>query len=263
MFALERQKRILQRLQENGAVWVSRLAQELDVTEETVRRDLEKLERQEALMRTHGGAVPVDATGYELSLEKRKHMNVGVKQQLALEAVKLILPGDTVFLDASTTTFYMAKALRGLKNVTVVTNSLRAVSELAGQDGLKVICVGGMVSNNQSVVGPVAEREIRENYFADKMFFSSKGVVASTGILEGSETECGIKQQMLANSRHRYYLCDKTKFDRVGFVKCADLSSIDAILTDAAPDDKWLSWAGENGVSILSIAKQENTKSDK
>ena len=81
MFALERQKRILELLSENGAVWVSRLSGELGVTEETVRRDLEKLEKQEMLMRTHGGAVPIDDSTYEMSLEKRKTTNVDIKMK--------------------------------------------------------------------------------------------------------------------------------------------------------------------------------------
>ncbi|MBQ7039889.1 MAG: DeoR/GlpR transcriptional regulator, partial [Clostridia bacterium] len=116
MFALERQKIILEQLKENGAVLVSKLSVELGVTEETVRRDLEKLEAKELLLRTHGGAIPLENTKMELSLEKRKNTNTEIKEQLAAEAAKFIVPGDTIFLDASTTTFYLAKELKRLKN---------------------------------------------------------------------------------------------------------------------------------------------------
>ena len=109
MFAVERQKKILEDLKENGAVWVSKLSQELSVTEETVRRDLEKLEAKELLVRTHGGAIPLNEGKLELSLEKRKHTNTDVKARLAKEAAKYIVPGDTVFLDASTPTFTWAE----------------------------------------------------------------------------------------------------------------------------------------------------------
>ena len=115
MFALERQKRIVDKLKENGSVLVSQLAVELGVTEETVRRDLEKLEKQEALLRTHGGAVPVTGSNYEYSLETRKNLNTEAKARLAKEAVKHIVPGDTIFLDASTTTFYISKEIKNLK----------------------------------------------------------------------------------------------------------------------------------------------------
>jgi len=100
MLALERQKKILEFLNSDGVVSVSRLSAELGVTEETVRRDLEKLEKQEALRRTHGGAVPLEGTTYEISLEKRKNINVDAKIKLAKEAVKYVTAGDTIFLDA-------------------------------------------------------------------------------------------------------------------------------------------------------------------
>ena len=203
MFAVERQKKILELLETDGAVWVNKLSAELNVTEETIRRDLEKLEKREALLRTHGGAVPVTQSNQELSLEKRKTINTDIKIKLAKEAVKKIISGDTIFLDASTTTFYIAKELKEKKNVTVVTNSIRVINELAGKPDLKVIGIGGLVSNNQSFVGSLAENEISGSYFANKMFFSSRGVTADAGILESNEQECGVKQAMLKNSTEK------------------------------------------------------------
>lgn len=253
MFALERQKIILQKLADNGAVWVSRLSGELGVTEETIRRDLEKLEKQECLMRTHGGAVPIDATAYELSLEKRKRTNVDTKEKLASAAVGYILPGDTIFLDASTTTFYMAKEIKSIKNITVITNSIRVVSELSGCDNIKLIAIGGIVSHNMSLVGTLAENNIAENYFADKMFFSSKGVMEESGVLESNEQECGIKQCMLKNSKTAYYLCDKSKVGRVGFAKLAKFEEIDYFVTDAEISDNWKRILDESKVEIVNI----------
>ena len=253
MFALERQKIILQKLSDNGAVWVSRLAGELGVTEETIRRDLEKLEKQECLMRTHGGAVPVDATAYELSLEKRKRTNVDIKQKLAAVAAGHILPGDTIFLDASTTTFYMAKELKNIKNITIITNSVRIISELASVEHIKLIAIGGVVSQNQSFVGALSEHNISSSYFADKIFFSSKGVMEESGVLESNEQECGIKQCMLKNAKSAYYLCDKSKVDRVGFAKLAGFEEIDYFITDAEINDSWLKKLVENKVEVINV----------
>lgn len=238
MLALERQKKIAELLKENGAVSVSRLALELGVTEETVRRDLEKLEKQEVLLRTHGGAVPVDDGNHELSLEKRKNKNTEAKMKLAKEAVKLISAGDAIFIDASTTAFYIAKELKNFKNITVVTNSMRVLTELSGNFDIKLISVGGMMSKNQSFVGSIAENNIRENYFVNKMFFSSRGITQN-GILESNEQECCIKQSIMQNSTDRYYLCDKAKIGRVGFVKLADFEDISCIITEkkAISDD--------------------------
>ncbi len=237
MFALERQKRIMESLSRDGSVLVSKLSLELGVTEETIRRDLEKLEKQENLRRTHGGAVPIDETTYELSLEKRKSTNVEAKMRLAKAAAERVVSGDTIFLDASTTTFFMAKELKGLKNITVITNSIRVLNELSGFEGIKVIAVGGVVSKNQSFVGNLAEQSLQDNYFANKMFFSSKGITAEGGILESNEEECGIKQRMLNNSTKKYYICDKTKVGRIGFVKLAEFSTIDCLITDTDLDE--------------------------
>ncbi len=251
MLALERQKKILELLSIEGAVMVSRLSAELGVTDETVRRDLEKLEAKELLRRTHGGALPIDEGSYELSLEKRKGLNVEAKQAIAHKAVQFIASGDSVFLDASTTTFYMAKEIKNMKNVTVITNSIRVINELSGVEGIKAIAVGGVVSNNQSLVGATAENYITENYFADKMFFSSKGIGNSVGILEGNEQECYIKQRMIANSRIHYYLCDKSKVGRVGYMKLTALENIEYLITDAKFDEELSGIMEENGVEVI------------
>lgn len=253
MFALERQKRIMDMLSHDGAVLVSKLSSELGVTEETIRRDLEKLEKQESLRRTHGGAVPIDETTYELSLEKRKSTNVEAKKCLAKSAAECVVSGDTIFLDASTTTFFMAKELKSIKNITVITNSVRVINELAGHDGIKLVAIGGAVSKNQSFVGNLAEKSIEDNYFANKMFFSSKGVTADTGVLDSNEEECGIKLKMIKNSTRRYYICDKTKVGRIGFVKLADFGLIDTFITDSPLDEAMAARLADAQVNVIRI----------
>ncbi len=239
MFALERQKIILEKLNLDGAVWVSKLSDELGVTEETIRRDLEKLEKQEVLVRTHGGAVPINESSYELSLEKRKQTNLPAKEKLAKLAAEYIMPGDTIFLDSSTTTFCIAKEIKKLKNVTVISNSLRIINELSNIENIKTIAVGGVVSNNQSLVGYLAEDSIKSNFFAMKFFFSSKGISPEAGIMESNDQECAIKKQMLENATEKYYLCDASKIGRVGFYKLTALNNIDYFITEAKLDSTY------------------------
>ncbi len=252
MLALERQKKILELLTAEGAVMVSKLSVELGVTEETVRRDLEKLEAKELLRRTHGGALPMDEGSYELSLEKRKALNVEAKQAIARKAVQHIASGDSVFLDASTTTFYMAKELKNMKNITVITNSIRVINELSGIEGIKLIAIGGMVSNNQSFVGAMAENYVSD-YFADKMFFSSKGIGDNSIVLEGNEQECCIKQKMIKNSRIRYYLCDKSKIGRVGYMRLTSFENIAYFVTDAEVGGTLKATLDEYNVEIINV----------
>lgn len=254
MFAVERQKRIIELLKENGVVSVNKLSVELKVTEETIRRDLEKLEKQELLLRTHGGAVPLDDGNHELSLEKRKNTNIEAKAKLAKEAVKLIKAGDAVFIDASTTAFYLSKELKNFKNITVVTNSLRVLAELSSNRDIKLISVGGMVSDNQSLVGSIAETSIRKNYFVNKMFFSSRGITKNGGVLESNEQECCIKKRMMENSAEIIYICDKTKIDRIGFVKLADFDNLDGIVTEKdSLDHEFKEFLTECSVKVIEI----------
>lgn len=251
MFALERQKIILEKLNLDGAVWVSKLSDELGVTEETIRRDLEKLENQEVLVRTHGGAVPVNESSYELSLEKRKQTNLLAKEKMAKLAAEFIMPGDTIFLDSSTTTFYIAKEIKKMKNVTVISNSLRVINELSNIENIKTIAVGGVVSNNQSLVGYLAENSIKNNFFAVKFFFSSKGVSPEAGIMESNDLECAIKKQMLDNSTEKYYLCDSSKIGRIGFYKLTPIENIDYFITESKPDDEYIDIFNEFGVKFI------------
>lgn len=251
MFALERQKIILEKLNLDGAVWVSKLSDELGVTEETIRRDLEKLENQEVLVRTHGGAVPIDESTYELSLEKRKNTNLPAKEKLAKIASEYIMPGDTIFLDSSTTTFYIAKEIKKMKNITVISNSLRVINELSGAESIKTIAVGGVVSNNQSFVGYLAENSIKNNFFAMKFFFSSKGISPEAGIMESNDLECAIKKQMLDNSTEKYYLCDSSKIGRIGFYKLTPIENIDYFITETNLDSDYIDIFNEYGVKFI------------
>ncbi len=244
---------IIDRLSKDGAVAVSKLSLELGVTEETVRRDLEKLEGQELLVRTHGGAVPIDGSAFDLSLEKRKNTNSAEKEAIAKAAAEFVVQGDTLFLDASTTAFYMAKYLKKMRGITVITNSVRIINELSGAEGVKLIAIGGEVNSNLSFVGGVAEKMIEDCYFAGKVFFSSKGITASAGILESNEQECSVKRRMIKNAKTRYYLCDKSKIGKIGFVKLATVDEIDCFISDGRTDGELKKQLEENGVRTVEV----------
>ena len=251
MFAIERQQRILEKLKEDGAVSVSKLSTEFSVAEETIRRDLEKLEKQEKLLRTHGGAVAIDDNKYEPSIEKRRKINVEGKEKVAVLAAQLISPGETIFLDASTTTYFIARELRKMQNITVITNSLQTIAELSENKDIKVIGTGGMVGENGSFVGSLAENSVREKYVADKIFFSSRGVTSERGILDSNEQECAMKKCMMENSCKKIYVCEHTKIGRIGFAKLASFEEIDCFVTENRIDNEWLKKMEEAGVEVI------------
>ena len=151
----------------------------------------------------------------------------------------------------------MAKEIKKIKNITVITHSLRVINELAGVDSVKLITVGGIVSANQSFVGTLAENSIRNNFFASKVFFSSKGIKPDVGILESNEQECFIKQQMIANANERYYLCDSSKIGKVGFYKLAALDKIDYFISDSDLDDDYLSRFTESDITYIKVGKEQ------
>ncbi|MBQ3022429.1 MAG: DeoR/GlpR transcriptional regulator [Clostridia bacterium] len=251
MFAIERQQQILEKLKEEGAVSVSKLSLEFGVAEETIRRDLEKLEKQEKLLRTHGGAVPIDDNKHEPSLEKRRKINVEGKEKVAALAADLVSPGDTIFLDASTTTYYIARELKKMKNITVVTNSLDSIRELSQNPDIRLIGTGGMVGENASFVGSIAEDSVREKYVADKIFFSSRGVTTELGVLDSNEQECAMKKCMMASSCKKIYVCERTKLGRIGFAKLASFEELDYFVTENIEDEEMKRKLEEANVTLL------------
>ena len=239
MFALERQKKIMELLRENGSVMVNDLSRDFGVTLETVRRDLEKLEQMEQVRRTHGGAVLYEDASLDLSLEKRSGLNTEGKIAIAKKAVKLIRTGDAIFLDSSTTSFYLSKVIKELKDITVITNNLLIVNELQTCDKIKVISTGGTLDmRNLSFVGEISLRNIEDNFFANKVFFSCKGVTAEQGMMESNDVEYQIKSAMLRNSKQKICIADESKFNTVAFIKLAEFSDIDYFITDKTPDEK-------------------------
>jgi DeoR/GlpR family transcriptional regulator of sugar metabolism len=252
MFAVERRKKILEMLNLNGSVLVNDLSRDLEVTVETIRRDLERLEQLEQLTRTHGGAVLYEENVVDLSLEKRSELNIDGKIAISKKAITLIKPGDVIFLDGSTTSYYLSKLVKELRDVTVVTNNLQILNELSKCDKIKVVSIGGFLdASNLSFVGEVAVSNINSTFCANKVFFSSKGILKDKGILESNDVEYQVKKAMIKNSEKKYFIADSSKFNRVGFIKLANFSEIDGFITDIELDNEWKNILKKNKVGVV------------
>ena len=172
MLAVERRNRIEQIINKNKSVLVVELAKQFEVTTETIRGDLEKLEKQGVLVRTYGGATLVDNSEIELAITERDTVNYEGKQRIGKYAADLIKDGETIFLDASTSAWHLARYIKGKRGITVITNAEKIVNELSMCDHIHVVCVGGeLTPRNMSYIGRVAEKTIKENYYANKCFF--------------------------------------------------------------------------------------------
>lgn len=238
MFGIERRSKIMSILYDKKSVLVQEAAAAFGVTEETIRRDLKELESQGLLSRTYGGAVLADDTKTEAPLEIREGINIAGKDSIGRYAAGMVNNGDTILLDASTSSLYVAKHIKDKKGITVITNAERIILELSSCDDMTLISTGGILRNKSlSYVGRAAEAAI-SNYYANKLFFSCKGFSPKGELTDSNEQESEIRKTMIRCSNQAIFLCDHTKFDKVGYAITAKLSDINTIITDVPfPDN--------------------------
>lgn len=239
MLAIERRNIILSNLQKEGRVVVADLSKEFKVTEETIRRDLEKLEKEGFAKKTYGGAIINDSVNVDLPYTVRKKANVTNKQDIAELIDNIVEDGDHIMLDASSTAVYIAKSLKNKKNLTIITNSIEILLELSDVVGWKVLSTGGVMKEGSlSLVGLQAEKMIK-SFHVDKTIISCKGIDIDYGLTDSNEMEAHIKMLMLDSAATKILAVDNSKFDKISFTRIGELSDIDIMVTDVKPNDKW------------------------
>ena len=251
MLAAERRNEILSQLKDEGKVIVADLSKKYDVTEETIRRDLEKIERDGFAERTYGGAVLKENDKEDLPFLVRKRTNVEAKKRIAETISEMIEDGDRIMLDASTTALCVAKQIRNKKNITVITNSIEILLELVEVKGWKVISTGGSLrAEALALVGYQAEQML-DGFYVDKAILSCKGVDYNKGITDPNELEAGVKKQMLAAATTKILAVDSGKFGRVSFRKIVDFTDIDVMVTDYEMDEEWIEKMQDCNVKVV------------
>jgi len=229
---------ILQRLNESGSVGVTELAQELAVSEASVRRDLHRLEQQNLLTRTHGGAV---ASGvlYELPMRYRGGQHHDAKRAIAAAAVALVTPEtQSVGLNGCTTTTEVARALTGRPGLRVVTNALNIASELAVRSTIElVVCGGSARPESYELVGPLAEQTLA-HINLDLAFIGVDGISLGAGLTTHHEVEAQTNRALARTAERVAVVADSSKIGRRGFAKIGELAMASDLVTDsAAPAD--------------------------
>ncbi len=252
MLAEERRQKIIEKINIDGTVHVSDLSEELDVTEETIRRDLDVLDQKNQLSRTHGGAVAVENNSKaELSFNVRENRLKKYKIEIAKKALNLIEEGETIFLDASTTAMYLARELSSYNNLTVITNSIKIMLELIDEDNITVISTGGTLrANSFSFVGPLANETVKK-YFADKIFASCKGISIQHGATDSNELEIEVKENMIKQAKEIIIIADHCKLNNVGLAKFVEFDQISKIITDNDADIREIDKFETAGVKII------------
>lgn len=232
MYATERQQEILTRARLDGRVEVRDLAEALDVTPETVRRDLTSLERRGLLRRVHGGAIPVERLGIEPAVADREGRMAGQKERIAKAALDELPDGGAIILDAGTTTVRLAEMLPHDRELTVVTHGLPVATVLATRSNITLHLLGGLVRGRTlAAVGSWAELAMRD-VFADVAFLGTNGITVERGLTTPDLAEAGVKRSLIAAARRTVVLADHTKFGLTDFAQVAPLSAIDTVITD-------------------------------
>lgn len=251
MLAIERRNTILKKLSAEGKVLVADLAKEFDVTEETIRRDLEKLDNDGLAKKTYGGAVKLDNFNIDLPFHVRKQANVESKEYIASLIANMINDGDYIMLDASTTALYVIKKILNKKNITLITNSIEILLELCNKHEWNILSTGGALKEGGlSLVGYQAEKMI-SGFHVDLAICSCKGIDDKNGITDSNERDTEIKKAFFKSANKKILAVDSSKFDKASFVKVCSLADVDTIVTDTKPSELWLDRLKQNDVEII------------
>jgi DeoR/GlpR family transcriptional regulator of sugar metabolism len=239
-----------------GLASVDELSDHLGVTASTIRRDLAKLTAQGKLARTYGGAMPLSHPT-EASLRQRLGEAFAAKQAIARWAVSVVESGETILLDAGSTTTALAEELKGardLTDLTVVTAGLSTMGTLAETDGVDVIALGGRLRTmSQAFVGPLAESAIARLSF-DRAFMGADSVHAERGICEADLEQTLLKELMMSRATHTYVLAHGAKLGQSPFHAWAVMPARWTLVTDESADPVAVQAFRDGGVEVVTAA---------
>lgn len=248
----ERLSAILEALASDGSVGVADLATELDVSAATVRRDLEFLEHQRMLTRTHGGAV-AQGVLYELPLRYKSARHQEEKKRIAAEAASRVADGVAIGLTGGTTTTEVARAVIDRQRLTVVTNALNIASELAIRPNLKLVVTGGYArAESYELVGPLAEQALA-GLNLDVVFLGVDGISPTAGITTHHEVEAHTNLALIERARHVVVVTDSSKIGLVAFAQICPIDRVHEVITDAGADRGLLAELREAGVIVVTV----------
>ncbi|MGW2252591.1 DeoR/GlpR family DNA-binding transcription regulator [Kitasatospora sp. NPDC001660] len=228
----ERKHRILTLARQQGRIEVTRVADELGVAQETVRRDLRVLEDRGLLHRTHGGAYPVESAGFETDLARRTTLNVDQKRRIAATAAGLLGEAETVFIDEGYTPQLLASLLPTDRPLTVVTASLTTAAAVAECNSLTVLLLGGRVRSRTLATVGSWTCTMLSGFVIDLAFIGANGISREMGLTTPDPVVADVKAKALQVSRRRVFMGVHTKFGASSFCRFAEVGDFEAIVTD-------------------------------
>jgi DeoR/GlpR family transcriptional regulator of sugar metabolism len=238
MYPEERRQEIVQRVNRNRRVSVAELSRQFGVSEVTIRSDLQALAERNLVVRTHGGAVPAAPDLYHLSLAFRRRRQVQEKSRIGEAGAALVMDGDAIFLDSSSTALAIAAHLKNHRHLTIITNSLAVAQEMLDAPRVMVVLVGGMLRRDTASLIGTDGLEMLRKYHIPKGFFGAHGISLIEGLTDVSADEAEVKRPMVAMCRVSVAVLDATKWGQVGLASFAGLEQISTVISDVhAPPD--------------------------
>lgn len=234
MLAEERRSLILDVLAEKGSVSVAELYRRLEVSRETIRRDITRLDGENRLRKTHGGALSGDTV--EPAFAERLSVNVGGKRAIGRLAATLVPDGASLIIDSGTTAPRVAEALTGRRRLTVYTNDVRVAGRLAGRDDNRVLLLGGEVQGSEGATMGRDATDMLATYFADFAFVGAGALSADPWLMDYSREAAELRGRMLLQARTPVLLADHTKFNRTAPVRVANLDRVTHLIVDRRPE---------------------------
>lgn len=234
-------------IKKQGSVSLEQLCQHFDVSKNTIRRDIQTLEARQVVKKVYGGVV-ANNDDAPIPLSQRQLTMKSEKTAIAAKAAEFVRDGDIVIVDAGSTTVHLVEYLKTKRRVTLITNSIPAITAAAGNDQLHVIVTGGdLLQTTNSLVGQDAIAMLKR-LNAHTAFIAATSVSLDKGITNSSLIETDIKKAMMEISSRRMLLVDHSKFDTVSLVKFAELREFDALITDAPPPPEYRLYCEKYGV---------------
>lgn len=251
MLANQRRDKIVELLKEDGSAKVNDLAKIFKVTEVTVRQDLEKLEKDGLLVREHGGAFLKNVKDQVSSFSLANQTNMDKKALIATKCLEFIENGDTIILDSGSTTTEIAKKLKGMRHLTVITNALNIAIMLGAEPGIEVIMTGGEFKPpTLSLTGQKAA-DFFKGINVQKLFLATAGLSLKSGLTYPSISDIVVKKAMIESAETTYLVADSTKIGMSAFASLGALSLIDYIITDAGIQEKDKQVLHDNDIELI------------
>lgn len=250
---IDRHQFILKKVKENGRVSINELAEEMEVSGVTIRKDLKLLEDKNLLFRTRGGGSIDNPYAVDRPIDEKAFINSDEKQRIAKAALELVKQTDSIMIGSGTTVFELARCLYPSKHLTVITPALKVGLELSNRQNVEVLQLGGLIRPNSSSVAGNHAIRVLEEISCSYLFLGVDGIDQDFGISISNLSESALNQKMLEVVQTVVILTDSSKFGKRGLGKICSLEQVDYIITDNGIPEHYAKLIEEQGIKLIVV----------